>query len=182
MPVSRDYIERLIADRTLISIRRKRIDDSFIQAFPLAVSQRLVLLQYVYDFHIDGFLLLRLRDISDWKIGYTNIFQRGLLQEEGVFDQVQFDFRAPIESFPDFLHSLSPTELVIVEAERTEPTEMNIGTVASANSRTVAINYITGIARREDTPRKMAIRDITSCQIRTNYINFYQRHLDRQAR
>ena len=182
MSVSRDYIDRLIADRALVSIRRKRVDSRFIQAFPIAVSQRLVLLQYVYDFHIDGFMLLRLRDISDWKIGDTNIFQRRLLQEEGLFDQVQFNFSAPIESFPDFLRSLSPTELVIVESERTDPAEMHIGTVASADSRTVAINYITGIARREDEPRQMAVRDITSCQIRTNYLNFYQRHFDRLAR
>ena len=182
MSVSRDYIDRLIADRTLVSIRRKRVDSRSIQAFPIAVSQRLVLLQYVYDFHIDGFMLLRLRDISDWKIGDTNNFQRRLLQEEGLFDQVQFDFRAPIESCPDFLRSLSPTELVIVESERTDPPEMHIGTVASADSRTVAINYITGIARREDEPRQIAVRDITSCQIRTNYIGFYQRHFDRQAR
>ena len=95
---------------------------------------------------------------------------------------MQFDFRAPIESFPDFLHSVSPTELVIIESERTDPPEMHIGTVASADSRTVAINYITGIARRDDEPRRMAVRDITSCQIRTNYLRFYQRHFDRQSR
>jgi hypothetical protein len=182
MSVSRDYIDRLIADRALISVRRKRVDDRSIQAFPLAVSQRLVLLQYVYDFHLDGFMLLRLRDISDWKVGDTNIFQRRLLQEEGVLDQVQFDFRGPIDSFPDFLLSLPATELVIIESERTDPPEMQIGTVGSVDSRSVAINYITGIARREDTPRQMAVRDITSCQIRTNYIIFYQHYFDRLAR
>ena len=182
MSVSRDYIDQLIADRALISVRRKQVNGRYIQAFPLAVSQRLVLLQYVYDFHIDGLTLLRLRDISDWKIGGTNIFQRRLLQEEGILDQVQFDFSAPIESFPDFLRSLPPNELVIIESERTDPPEMHIGTVSSADSRTVAINYITGIARREDTPRQMSVRDITSCQIRTNYISFYQRHFDRLAR
>ena len=95
---------------------------------------------------------------------------------------MRFDFRAPIESFPDFLRSLSPTELVVGWSERTDPAEMHIGTVASVDSRTVAINYITGIARREGTPRHMAVRDITCCQIRTSYINFYQRHFDRQAR
>ncbi len=179
MSVSRDFIDRLIADRTLISVRRKRVDSHFIQGFPLAVSERLVLLQYVYDFHIDGFMLLRLRDISDWKIGDTNMFQRRLLLEEGVFDQVQFDFMAPIDSFPEFLRSLPPTELVIVESERTDPPAMHIGTIASADSRTVAINYITGIARQEDTPRQMVVRDIASCRIRTNYISFYQRHFDR---
>jgi hypothetical protein len=181
MSVSRDYIDRLIADRTLVSIRRRRTDDHSIQAFPLAVSKRLLLVQYIYDFHIDGFMILQLRDISNLKIGDTNVFQRRLLQEEGVFDQVQFDFTAPIESFPEFLLSLPPTELVIVESERTSPPEMHIGTVASAASRTVAINYITGIARREETPRQMLVRDITSCQIRTNYLSFYQRHLDQLA-
>ncbi|MCX6853748.1 MAG: hypothetical protein NTV80_02460 [Verrucomicrobia bacterium] len=102
MSVSRDCIDRLIADRALISVRRKRVDDHFIQAFPIAVSQRLVLLQYVSDFRIDGFMLLRLRDISDWKVGDTNIFQRRLLQEGGVLDQVQFDFKAPIDSYISF--------------------------------------------------------------------------------
>lgn len=49
---------------TLVSIERKTIDSNIITGFIFKVSDDLVLLSYVYDFNLDGIMVLRNRDIS----------------------------------------------------------------------------------------------------------------------
>ncbi len=177
-----DFIQRFIHDRSLISVRRKRVDGLWIQGFALGVSDKLLLMYHVYDFHLDGLMLLRLKDISDWKMSDTDVFQKRLLQEEGLLDQVDFDLHSPIDNYAAFLGSISKTELVIVESEKTNPENMLIGTVEGIDSKSVRVNYITGIARQLESPCEMLLRDVTSCQIGSNYLRFYQRHFERQQR
>lgn len=145
----------------------------------MACSDTLILLQYVYDFHLDGFMLLRRRDITELKTGKTDRFQRQLLLNEGVLDQVDFDFRVPIKSYGSFLTTLSPDEIVIVEDEISEPKVFLIGTVSHVDGGAVTIRHFTGAGRLVEPPERISSDQITSCQIRTNYIHFYQRHFER---
>ncbi|HSY19633.1 MAG TPA: hypothetical protein VK815_14925 [Candidatus Acidoferrales bacterium] len=179
MPIASKSLREHIKNRDLISIRRDKIDSHSIQAFVLACSKTLILLQYVHDFRLDGFMLLRREDITGLKTGNTNHFQRQLLLTEGVLDQVDFAFRAPIQSFDSFLASLPPDEIVIVEDEVTDPKEFLIGTVSHIADGTVSIHHFTGVGRLVEPPAEIATTQITSCQIRTSYSRFYQRHFER---
>ena len=179
MRISSKSIREHIQSRALVSICRARIDQLSIQGFVLACSEALVLLQYVYDFHLDGFMLLRRKDITELKAGKTNRFQQQLLKTEGLLDQVGFDFRAPIESYDSFLAALSPDEMAIVEDEMAEPQQFLIGTVSHVDGDAATINHFTGVGRLVEPKETISLARITSCQIRTNYIQIYQRHFER---
>jgi len=182
MAISSGALKDHIKQRDLVSIRRAKVDSRSLQRFLLAYSENLLLLQYVYDFHLDGYMLLRRRDISELKLGETNPFQKKLLEEEGVLEKVDFDFRLPIASFESFLRSLPSHEIVIVEGEATDPREFLIGTMAHVGDVVVGVNHFTGIARITGPPEEIATDQITCCQIRTNYIGFYQRYFERNRR
>ena len=179
MAISSGVLRDHIKQRDLVSIWRAKVDSHSQQAFLLAYSEELLLVQYVYDFHLDGYLLLRRRDISELKLGKTNPFQKKLLEKEGVFEKVDFDFRLPIASFESFLSSLPSHEIVIVEGEATDPKEFLIGTVSHVSDEVVGVNHFTGVARITKPPEEIKIDQITCCQIRTNYIGFYQRYFER---
>jgi hypothetical protein len=49
----------------------------------------------------------------------------------------------------------------------------------SVDDDEVSVRYFTGAANWEDDPSVIETARITSCQIRTNYINFYARHFAR---
>ena len=66
--------------RNLVSIRRGEIDGCSIQGFVLGLSENLVLLQYVYDFHLDGLMLLRTADIPDGHPKLPHLWPVKLLQ------------------------------------------------------------------------------------------------------
>ena len=93
-------------------------------------------------------------------------------------DQVDFDFRVPIQSFEDFLHSREKEEIIIVEDESEDP-NFWIGTVAAVNAEDVELLPFTGAARILDPASRIPFDRISCCQMNTNYIRFYQRYFDR---
>lgn len=179
MPISTKALRAHIKIRELISLRRAAIDGNSIQGFVLDCSETLLLLQYVYDFRLDGFMVLRREDITALKADDTNRFQQQLLVAEGVFAEVDFAFRAPIQSFDGFLASRPPEEIVIVEDENADPDIFLIGAVAHVGNGTAAIRHFTGVARLLEEPEEISTARITSCQTDTNYIRFYQRYFER---
>jgi hypothetical protein len=179
MTISTKALRAHIKRRDLISLRRTKIDDQSIQGFVLDCSEWLILLQYVYDFHLDGFMVLRRPDITELKTKATDRFQRQLLLSEGVLDQVEFSFRAPIQSFDSFLASRASDEIVIVEDEVSKPDRFLIGTVSHLDGGIATIRHFTGVARLVEPPENIPINQITSCQTRTNYSRFYERHFER---
>jgi hypothetical protein len=171
-----------IEHRELLCIRRASIEESSMQGFLLAFSDSLLLFQYVYNFRLDGYLIIRRSDVTELSCRDTDRFQREFLQAEGVLEQADFEFSAPIQSFDSFLASRPADEIVIVEDELSDPQEFLIGTVSHVADDAVHINHFTGIARLSECPEQLAIERITSCQTSTNYIRFYERYFERLSR
>lgn len=168
--------------RDLVSIRRSEIDDHSIQAFILDYSDSLLLLQYVYDFNLDGYMILRRSDITELRQSKTDAFQKKLLITEGLFEKVDFSFRISLSSYNALLVSLLSDEIVIVETELSNPADFFIGRILEANDTEAKIQYFTGIGRVLRPASSIPIADITSCQLSSNYINVYKRHFQRKAK
>jgi hypothetical protein len=179
MRLSSKLLRDHIAKRDLVCIRREGIDNLSIQGFLLDCSDTLLLLQYVYDFHLDGYMLLRRSDLSDVSCRSTDRFQRELLVREGVFEQIDFSYRAPLQSLEAFLGSRGKEKILIVEDEASDPPEFWIGPVMGINADHVELRHFTGIARVIEPPARIEMERITCCQMDTNYIRFYQRYFDR---
>lgn len=177
MSLSVRSLQKSFADRALISLRREEIESHALHGFVLGYSEDLVLLQRVYDFYLDGWMLLRRRDITSLKAGETDRFQRELLSTEKLLDGVDFDFRGPLDSYESFLASRPAEELVIVEDEPAEV--FLIGRRAEVGEGEVAIRTFDGAARWKDSPERIDTARITSCQVGSNYLQFYHRHFER---
>lgn len=76
-------------DKQLISIRREHIDPNKIQGFKIAESEKLLLIQYIYDFNADGLMVLRKQDITNiettntdkFRCNYINVYERYFQQQ-----------------------------------------------------------------------------------------------------
>ena len=179
MEATHQSLKRFRDDQALVSIRRDGCDDRKIQAFVIHFSDSLVLLQYIYDFHVDGILLLRIADITDIETTATDEFQRQLLIKEGEFEKIDFGYRPPIGSYDVFLRSLPESEIIILEDEAADDPEFIIGRLTAVDGDEASVRFFTGAANWEDDPSVIEIGRITSCQTKTNYINFYARHFAR---
>jgi hypothetical protein len=168
--------------RNLVSIDRSEIDENSIQGFVLASSDDLVLLQYVYDFNLDGLMVLRVADITEVRHSTTNKFQKGLLEQEGLMQYVPFGAAFDLSNWKSVIAQLSKAyPLMILECEALEEKGFSIGRVLKATQAGVQFQYFSGAANWAEKPELLKFKDVTCCQVGTNYVNVYQRYFERQA-
>ena len=166
--------------RALVSILRSDIDSNSIQGFILASSEQLVVLQYVYDFNLDGLMVLSKAEITDIRSTATHKFQRKLLAKEGVLKRVPFEAAFDLQDWRSIIRQFAKTyPLIILECERGDEPDFIIGRVEKTTSVAVYVRYFTGAGRWLDEPVRVKYRDITACQVGTRYLQFYERYFER---
>ncbi|MEM1013880.1 MAG: hypothetical protein AAGI46_16870 [Planctomycetota bacterium] len=172
-------LSRFIATDALVCIRREAIDQRSMQAFVLAFSESHALTRYVYDFHVDGHLLLRRRDITAVECRRTDQFQRELLVEQDALD-AENNRAYPKTSFLAALDSLEQDELVIVECEEPDHEVFAIGRYAGRDEHgLVRLHEFSGAGSWNSDLSSFDPDDITCCSFGGNYIRSYQRYFDR---
>ncbi|MDC3256091.1 hypothetical protein OAU93_01700, partial [bacterium] len=158
---------------------RADLDSNKMQGFPLAYSQKLLLLRYVHEFYLDGLLLVRRCDITDSYCRKTEKFQRKLLETEHKLKKGVLRNDHVIDDFTSFIDGLGSKKIVIVENESKSDPKFYIGLIASADTKSVHVQEFSGAGKWEHNATCVSIDEITCCQIETNYINFYSRHFAR---
>jgi hypothetical protein len=176
------YAKEFMQEQKLVSIRRDKIDSSSIQGFILELSDELVLLQYVYDFNLDGLMILRFSDITEIKCSATEELQKQLLIEEQLFKKIDFGFKFNTENWKTILTQLSSHyDYCILEDEEPDEPIFLIGKIQKIGKSDVSINYFSGAGNWDEKPSKLAFNKISSCQVNTNYLNVYQRYFATHA-
>lgn len=166
----------------LISILRNEIDANSIQGFILASSEQLVVLQYVYDFNLDGLMVLSRPEITEIRSTATDKFQRKLLAKEGLLKTVPFEAPFDLHSWRSIIKQFAKAyPLIILECERGDEPDLIIGRVEKTTSVAAYVRYFSGTGRWLDELVRVKYSDITSCQVGTNYLKFYERYFDRVA-
>jgi hypothetical protein len=169
-------------ERNLVSVERGALDERSIQGYVLACSSQLVVLQYVYDFNLDGLMVLRAGDITEVRCSETDIFQKGLLSKEGLEDKVPFDAAFSIQDWQSLLLQLAREHrLMILECEAGAEKTFLIGRLVLATATEAQVHHFTGTGRWEEEPTSLPIESLTCCQVANNYLNFYARHFARNA-
>ena len=163
--------------RQLVSFRRDSVDSAELQGFILAVSDSLIMLQLVRDFLLDGYLLLDRRHITNARCHPTNRFQRQLMATEGTIAKVPFDSQFKINSWSDYLNSLEPETLVIVEQELSDPPFVHFGTYVDTDPDDfVRIHEFSGAGNWDNDLTLIPLEEITCIQTDTNYLQPYSRY------
>jgi hypothetical protein len=188
-PMNRKSILKQLArardGQQLVSLERKAIDPHPIRGFVLDFSSKLLLLQTEYDFYIDGFQVVRIKDISHIRVGSkTDRFQKQLLQDEGLLNAVKFDYRIDLTNWKTALSELMETHpFLILEYESLNPEEENFffGTPLRCKSRSLSLRFFCGDGSWLDKPPTVQFKKLTRCKFDCNYLNVYQRYFERQA-
>ncbi len=178
-------LSKLKASKSLVSIRLDEIDGNRIQGFILEYSKGLILIQYVYDFNLDGLMVLRLSDITDINSDKTDIFQTQILKEEGIYSKVVFKEKYNLTDWKSvFTNIASKHRFVIAEDETPENIDAPsfiLGEVVIIGNNSVTLHGFTGIARWHKKPTKICFKKISSFQARNNYAETYERYFERNA-
>jgi hypothetical protein len=178
-------LSKLKKGKTLVSIRRDSIDANSIQGFILDYSKELILIQYVYDFHLDGLMVLRLSDITDISSSQTDIFQTNILKNESLYSMVAFKEKYNVTGWKSVFENIASKHRFII-AENEAPEDIDdpsfiLGEVVKIGKKSVTLHGFTGPATWFEKPVKLKFKDISSFQAGNNYAKTYERYFERNA-
>jgi len=168
--------------RHLVSLRRSEIDDHDIHGYVLDVSKKLVALQYVYDFNLDGLRLVRRKDITEVRRTKADAFHQKLLAAEGLERLVPFGVKFDLENWRSIIQQLEAScPVLIFEDERRSDPQFEIGRVVNVADSQVKVLGFSAIARWAKKPTTIPYAALTCIQANNNYINTYRRHFEKNA-
>lgn len=172
----------LLKDRMLVSVRRQGVDGYGVQGFVVGLSDELLALEYVYDFQVDGLLVLRLSDITDIKRTATDEFQESLLKREGIRPGSQQPTPLHLNGWKALIEQISGHyPAMILERELGPSPEFAIGRPTKISQSQVEFLTFSGTGTWSDKLHRFKYSQITSLQANSRYLNFYQKHFDRNA-
>ena len=172
----------LLKSRSLVSIRRRDVDDYGIQGFLVGLSDHLLAIEYVYDFQIDGLMVLRRSDITEVRRTATDEFQENLLKKEGIRPGSQTPVRLELESWAALIQQLSvPCSLMILERELGPSPSFTIGRPIRATAAQVEFQTFSGTGKWAPKNERLKYSQLTCLQVNTRYLGFYQRYFERSG-
>ncbi len=161
-----------------IGIERSNIETHKLYGFVLACSSELVLIFVVYDFHPEGYQILRISDISGVRHSASDRTMQKILRAEGILEQVGLKHPINLQSWQSALRNLKTLgENVIVEGEEPEVDVFLIGKIIRINKKTLSMRYFDGTGKWDEELSYIPFEDITSVKFHCNYVNVFSRHL-----
>ncbi len=162
-------LKSLVGTDFVISVYRKPLDKFSVEGFVVGVSDKLLLLQAVesHCLHLDGYAILRLSDISSYKVNTS--FIPHALRLLGRTPVVPHDI--DLSSWSELIASgQRKYPLVQIETEKRRPDCLFIGRVARQSRRIIALKTIDTKGRWDNT-EKFALKDITQVRFDDGYMN-----------
>lgn len=175
-------LSAFLKSRSLVSIRRRDVDDYGIQGFLVGMSDDLLAIEYVYDFQIDGLMVLRRSDISEVRRTATDEFQERLLKKEGIRPGSQTPAMLELDGWGALIRQLSAhCSLMILERELGPAPEFAIGRPVRITAAQVEFQTFSGIGKWAPKNDRLKFSQLTCLQVNTRYLGFYQRYFERSG-
>lgn len=152
------------------------------QGFLVGLSADLLAIEYVYDFQIDGLMVLRRSDITEVRRTATDEFQERLLKQEGIRPGSQAPMPLDLENWGQLIRQLSGhCPLMILERELGPSPEFAIGRPIQATAAQVEFRSFSGTGKWSPKTARLKYSQLTCLQVSTRYLSFYQRHFERNG-
>lgn len=162
-----------------IKIRRSKIDAEDLNVIPLAIGQNLVLLQDLYDFDLDGYVIIRIKDITSVIITKSQQFSQFILKEEGILNQIRKPLINSVDNWENVLTELyNLGKNIIIECENMENSKFFIGKITVIDKKSLFLLYFNGAGEWDEEPTEILLKDITSISFDSRYINVISKYLE----
>ena len=158
-----DLLKTYIENRSIISIKREKIDNNTILSTPLKVSTDFLLLAYLYDFFLNGYKIVKIEDITQLKQSDSEKHIEEICNKERILEFRQNFDSLSLTNWQSIFRWISYTDqIVTIESEKLNGSEFYIGSIIVVESDSLAILQFDG-AGIWDKDRSIIKYDSISC-------------------
>lgn len=170
-------LNKLQKNKALITIYRENMNDNGIQGFILGYSKKLILIQYVYDFNLDGIMILQRSDVTNIESDESGMFQTQLLKNEGLYDKVDFSKTYDLKNWKTVLSTIGSTyQFITLEDENPECYIFILGKITKLGRKKVSVHEFACTGTWKNEVSKMSYKNITSFRAGNNYPKVYENY------
>lgn len=167
-----------IENKNQLHIVREKIDCNPIECIPLSMKQKLLLIQYLYDFQPDGYMIIRLRDITSLRYREPEKYMEFILKEEGILDQIKQPLPIDLNDWESFFNGFKMSEKnIIIESENLVDGEFYIGKITKVYKESLLLLCFNEIGEWDEKPIKILFKDITSVKFNDRYTTIISKYL-----
>ena len=173
-----EQVRAAAARQGYVCLKRDAVTERRIRGFVLAVSDELMLMQEVYDFTPDGYVIVRLRDVTGVRDGDYERFDARVLEGEG-FRAVPPPTAIDLASWRTVFASLARGEwpLAVVEDE-SDVDALVVGRVLGAGETAAAFHYVSPVGVWEAEPEEIDYDEVTRVCFGDRYTTVLARYVD----
>jgi hypothetical protein len=174
----RQQLDDLVARRSFAEFLRSMSGCEVLHGFLLARSKSLVLLQVVREFHLDGYSLLRVKDLDEIQCRREEKFFQKILQAEGVTPGARVEPKVSLSGISAALKSLARTQcLVAVECEVEDDEQFFAGIVTAATGTKIEMRTFDVLGKWDPEPETIDTGAISLVSWDTEYLRVFAKHL-----
>lgn len=171
----REMLIKCIEAGNLVRIDREKIDDQTLDGVPLMIGRDLLLLHNMYDFQIDGYKIIRIKDINNVRSNETDQFHEFILKEEGIYRQIKRPSILTIDSWGNLFKQLADSgKNIIVECEVID--DFNLGKIIEVKSKSLIFINFDALGEWDSDFIEVSFKDITSVYIDSRYATIMSKY------
>ena len=186
MPAENDAaLSSFVEKKEFLTVYRRFDEpDLSVSGYLLGFSADLLLLQREDEFLLNGYCILRRRDVEELRSGPYEKTIRRILEAEGVQERYYgLEPPLPLESWSDLFRELKRRDLhVIIECEEEEDPDFFIGPVERVSLHSVGIQYYDPAGRLLEQLSIIAFEDITKVTFGDRYTTVFRKYLKAPTR
>jgi hypothetical protein len=181
----REQLRSFVGAPRKVRLTRSLPSEPHHNGFVLGVGRDLVLLQQFHDFYPEGYVVLRVRDVTDVRSGKYERHGERMLAGEGLLERIGIPYEVPLQDVPGFLKALQHRgDNVIVECEDPEEDveDFYIGQILSVADESLSFANFDALGHWDEAPHVIPIGDVTQVQFETPYVLTFSKYLQGRYR
>lgn len=153
----------------LVKIYRGNIEEYFLLGYPLRYNENIILLHYAYDIMLDGYKIIRAKDITDFDNKSEDMkFLNYIYKSESIVPFFPKGFEN-VENLKDALNVLKEKEIVCVVEREIKEEFFEIGKITNISEDTISLQCFDSKCEVYENKKVINIEDITNISFGGRY-------------
>lgn len=173
-----EVINECIANKSVVHIIRRNAGTHPIDCIPLALGDKFLLVQYLNDFQLDGYKIIRLKDISFVRVGEFERFYEHILKSEDIYDEIIVPLIPDLGNIKNIIKEFKYTgKTLIIKCENKEEGKSYIGRINYFNTKSFSFLCLNSIGEWNGESSQMAYNEISSIRFDDRYTKIISKYL-----
>ena len=170
----------LLRENANVTIIRNKPGLCNVHGYLLDISGEWVLLQNIYEFHLDGYSIIRKSDVDRIRYDEIDKYFEKILRDEGVRKRMSKKYQIDLTNLSSIFESLRKTKLnIIVECEEEKNDIFVVGKISKIDNNSIGMLHFDACGRWSKQIKTIPYSKITIIRFDEEYINVFSRHLTR---